>query len=191
MRCPDRKHPSLSAVLTCVLMLAAGCAHRTVLEPVSPLAEPDSLLHEGQFVRARKRYITLRDSLAGTPPGARAQYGLAYLNVFFRHPVPDWDQALAEFERFVEHYPEHELTDEARTWIRLLAARHALEEENHRKTAQLESAVGRSQSVRDLAASGGYDVLLDSVRRCYAEKDSLLSRIKLLEEVIETIENNP
>lgn len=191
MRRPARWLPSLPAVTACLLALVVGCAHRTAVEPVSPLVNADALMREGQFVRARKRYTALRDSLVGTPFGAEAQYGLAYLNVFFRHPVPDWDQALAEFERFVEEYPDHELAGEARTWVRLLAARHALEEENQRMTEQLEAAVGPGQSVRNLATAGGYEILLESVRRCYDEKDSLLSRIRLLEEVIETIEKNP
>jgi hypothetical protein len=35
-----------------------------------------------------------------------------------------------------------------------------------------------------------FDLIFDIVRRCYTEKDSLAARIRLLEDVIGTIEKN-
>ena len=179
-------------VLIAVLTLPWGCAHRRAVAPPPRLVAAHSLMDEGQFVSARKFYSAVRDSLAGTPAGAEAQYGLAYLNVFYRHPAPDWEKAVAEFERFSDEYPDDERIDEVKAWIRVLTELTTLQHEQADNAARLKELVEkREPSVRAFSRSGGYDVLLESVNHCYEERDSLLSRIKLLEDVIETIESSP
>ena len=189
---PTRHHRAVAtAVLPVVLcLLAPGCAHRRALQLPPRLTAAARLLNEGQYIEARTLYTAVRDSLPGTPAGAEAQYGLAYLNVFYRHPAPAWERALEEFERFAADYPEHERAGEVSTWIRVLSSIQSLEEQNEANRERLEDIVQSSQSAKS-RQEGSYEVLLESVKDCYRLKDSLNTSIRLLEEVIETIEKAP
>jgi len=150
----------------------------------------DSLLAVRDFEGARRAYARARDSLAGTPAGSRAQYALAYLNVFYRNPSPDWDSAQQEFQRFVDAYPRSDSAEQANSWIRLLAALRAGEELNEQNGERLKEVLQRQTSVRQLVQGSNFDVLLDALRRCLGERDSLGAKVNVLEDVIQKIEKS-
>ncbi len=177
---------ALASTVVCAVLLC-GCAPRTAVEPQR--GSRTEILHMQDLQQTREDLRKARDSLAGTSEGARAQYALAYLNVFYASETPDYDSALAEFNRFVEEYPEHEGAALARTWMRVLSSLA----ESARYSAVCES-VSRERVRLDTLAAGLRDsteLLHKELLRATGERDSLLGRIELLEEVIETIEKNP
>jgi len=141
---------------------------------------------DGELDDARKRARSLVDSLAGTPEAAEAAYRLVYLNVFYDDPVPDGNRALEDFRDFVASYPEHVLACRAHAWIRVLSVADSLIEHGRDRTHELEERL-RSNKEEAAEAAKKREALLDSVRACRTERDSLSTRTQLLEEVIETI----
>lgn len=178
----------VAVLLLAALVVVTGCAHHRALQPPPRLIRADALVREGQFIEARKLYQAVHDSVPQTRHGADAAYGLAYLNVFYVHPVPDYSQASAAFRSFVEEYAEDERCDDVRTWIRVLDTIGTLEAQNEENTQRLRTIIEHYADQQE-EASHDYEQLLDSVKGCYSVKDSLNTRIRLLEEVIEEIEN--
>ena len=173
-------------LFACCLVMMCGCAAHTHSRKTapSPALVARELMGQGQLDSARAVLRTVRDDRIGTPEGAEAQYLLAYLEVFYNNPSPDWQHAIDEFKRLVADYPGGEREVEANSWIRLLSA-YA-----YRAPARADTTAPGGSGVRQLVGTGADSKLIETVQRCYTEKDSLKNRIRLLEEVIETIEKN-
>ena len=175
-------------VFAALLLASAGCTPRAVRRDNTLVLQADSLFSAGDFPNAAARFAQARDSLAGTSEGARAQFSLAFLNVFYGNPKVAWNRALREFKVFFDEYTEHPLVDRAKSWIRALVTMDALRQRDRSNTTKLKEIIAKQSSVKRLLESAGYDILLESVQRCYDESDSLGAKVRLLEEVIETIE---
>lgn len=170
------------------LPLLAGCAAHSSTRKAAPSAAmaAERMMHNGQLDSARAILTLACDSLAGTPAGADAQYLLAYMEVFYGNASPNWRSATTGFKRFVTENPGHPREAEANSWIRLLSAYQ------YRSPTKVQSDTTEAPSigVRSLAGTAAEGKLLEAIQRCYTEKDSLKTRIRLLEDVIETIEKN-
>jgi tetratricopeptide (TPR) repeat protein len=193
-------HIAGCVALAALSALTPSCAPRRHLAPALPadvalLKRADSLFALGDYPAARRAYVEARDSLVGTPEGGRAQFRLAYLDVFYRNPSANWDSALTEFQRYAAEYPDNDSVELANTWLRVLAALETREEQattNAKKMGEVLVEQGQTPSltVKQLVEGENFDLIFDIVRHCYIEKDSLAARIKLLEDVIATIEKN-
>jgi hypothetical protein len=170
-------------------MLFGGCATPQLLVYEQQLlVDADSLLVSGNYEVAKLRYAKIRDNFPATNAAALAQYKLGYINVFYNNPFASTEAALREFKRFATNYAQHNLIDEVNSWIRLLVALETFQSQYEAKAAQALELQKKEKSTRQQQSSGSYDVLLDAVRRCYSEKDSLIHQIQVLHEVIEGIE---
>jgi hypothetical protein len=178
---------ALAAVGVAALgVLPLGCASHHGLRGrhATPQELVDTLVAAGRLDSASALLQHLADSLSGTPEGGQAAYQHAYLNVFSGNASPRWMAALAELKRFVEKYPGHPREEEANTWIRMLSAFQYLEARPEAEVA--DSLLSMTEALAKMTVMR--DSLATAVGRCTATKDSLAGRVKLLDEVIETIE---
>jgi len=158
---------------------------------LAPVERAEVLMRGGQVDSALQQLTMLRDSLSGTRDGARAQYLLGYLNVFSSNPQPDWAAALSEFRRFMSEYPGHELAEDANAWVRLLTEIETLRTKERMRSERVQELLKSDMFLQQVGGSQGVTVMLDSMQRCTAQRDSMAARIKLLEEVIQAIEKGP
>lgn len=155
------------------------------------LWEADSLFRAGNYEYAKIRYTKLRDEHPNTKVAERAQYYLGYVNVYYENPFANWEAALREFKLFASSYPDNDLIGEVNSWIRLLVVLQSFKQQYDTKNDRLQDLVNRQNVTKQQSSEASYDALLDAVRKCYAEKDSLNGKVKVLNEVIERIEKNP
>ena len=184
--------------MAAALVLLAGCAARSIIPSyeVKLLTEADSLFRTGNFEYAKVRYAKLRNEYPHSNEGSRAQYNLGYINVYYDNPFSNWDNALREFKIFAAMYPDHPLIPEVNSWIRMLLVLQSVNRQYDIADAEVASlekelAKAKQDSLKPTRVDSKYDVLMEAVQRCYAEKDSLGSRIRVLEEVIDKIGKNP
>lgn len=175
-----------------VLVVNSGCATGHVLTyPEQLLNEADSLFRAGNYEFAKIRYTKIRDNYPGSPAAPRAQYNLGYINVYYKNPFANWDGALREFKRFAAQYGSHELVDNVNSWIRILVVLQSFKQQYDQNNDKIASLLKKEEIVKEQNSGASYEVLLDAVRNCYSEKDTLLKRIQVLNEVIESIEASP
>jgi hypothetical protein len=169
-----------------VVLLVAVCTPRDAARAGVSRANSLSALDMRQ---TREELCGVRDSLKGTEQGAQAQYALGYLNVFYAAETPQYDSALVEFRRFVAEYPKHDGVGLARTWVRVLESLANGDRERGQcdsLSADISWQVKMTKALRDST-----EILRRDFQRVTTESDSLRTRIRLLEEVIEAIEKNP
>lgn len=172
-----------------LLCLVYGCAGTQLLVYEQQLlVGADSLFAAGNYEVAKLRYTKIRDNFPATNSAAQAQYQLGYINVFYNNPFASMEAALREFKRFATTYAQHPRIEEVNSWIRLLVALETFQNQYDAKAAQALELQKKEKATRQQQSSGSYDVLLEAVRRCYSEKDSLIHQIQVLHEVIEGIE---
>lgn len=165
----------------------AGCSARRAarIDDDIPTAHAHALdVHEArQYLRA------VRDSLPGSRQAALAQYALAYTNVFYTRETPEYDSALDAFIRFVNDYPAHEDAQSARAWIRALADLL----DGRRRSVAYDSVSRERDECRGIAVQlqDSTEALREGLLGAAVAHDSLLARIRLLEDVIEAIGKNP
>jgi outer membrane protein assembly factor BamD (BamD/ComL family) len=178
------------------LALLAGCAGEMVTFEQKLLLEADSLFHAGNYEYAKVRYTKLRTEYPNTKSGARAQYDLAYLNIYFDNPYANPEAALKEFKAFATQYPDNELVPEVNSWIRLLVVVQSFRRQYDISSSEVDALEKELKAKRNEAGApqkigARYETLMEAVQRCYVEKDSLASRIRILEDVIDKIGKNP
>jgi tetratricopeptide (TPR) repeat protein len=177
--------------LTATTVLVS-CASQSFTYADKLLMEADSLFQAGNYEYAKIRYTKLRDEYPNTRAGARAQYNLGYLNVYYDNPFASWEGALREFKRFASLHPDHKLIEEVNSWIRLLVVLRSFKRQYEGSTRELKELQTRPfPPKRKKEEDESYDVLLEAVRKCYSEKDTLLNKIRVLEDVISEIEKGP
>lgn len=174
-----------------VAAILVSCASQSFTHADKLLLEADSLFRAGNYEYAKIRYTKLRDEFPKTRAGTRAQYKLGYLNVYYDNPFASWEGALREFKRFAALHPNHELIEEVNSWIRLLVVLRSFKRQYEGSTRELKELQTRPFKPKRKEKDESYDVLLEAVRKCYTEKDTLLRKIRVLEDVISEIEKTP
>jgi outer membrane protein assembly factor BamD (BamD/ComL family) len=173
----------------------AGCSSQMVTFDSKLLIEADSLYRSGNYEYAKTRYAKVRSEFPTSRAGAQAQYMLGYINLYYDNPFASWDAALKEFKTFAAQYPNHELIPQVNSWIRMLVVLQSFKRQYDVSSAEVSSLekelLDKQQSSHPQKIEAKYEVLMEAVQRCYADKDSLASRIRVLEEVIDKLGKNP
>lgn len=177
------------------LIALAGCATRMVTYEQKLLMEADSLFKMGNYEYAKIRYTKLHTDYPNSIFGAKAQYNLGFINIYYDNPFANWEAALREFKTFAAQYPNHDLIPQVNSWIRLLVVLQSFKRQYDVSSAEVGSLEkelkNRQKQPKQEKIEARYEVLMEAVQRCYIDKDSLSSRIRVLEEVIDKIGKNP
>jgi hypothetical protein len=177
------------------LMVLAGCAGQMITYDQKLLMEADSLFKMGNYEYAKIRYTKLHTDYPNTKFGAKAQYNLGFINIYYDNPFANWEAALREFKTFAAQYPSHELIPEVNSWIRLLVVLQSFKRQYDVSSAEVGSLENelknRQNQPTQRKIEPRYEVLMEAVQKCYIDKDSLSTRIRVLEEVIDKIGKNP
>jgi outer membrane protein assembly factor BamD (BamD/ComL family) len=175
--------------------LLAGCSSQMVTFETKLLVEADSLFRNGNFEYAKARYAKVHAEFPNSHSGAQAQYMLGYLNLYYDNPFASWDASLKEFKTFAAQYPDNELIPQVNSWIRLLVVLQSFKRQydiSQAEVASLEKELqDKRQSSNPHQIEAKYEVLMEALQRSDNEKDSLASRIRVLEEVIDKLGKNP
>ncbi len=173
------------AVLSIVLMLS--CAANTAVSQVSfdmrLMNHADSTFTEGNYEKAKQEYSQIIQKGQSEMAKALAQFKLGYLNVYYENPFADYGQALVEFRKFVQSYPNHSKCSEANNYIRII---DRMNEVNEISKENKSLVSGLSDKHEDLVNN------LLGMQKAYlrsnSQVDSLKKRIKVLEAVIEEVD---
>lgn len=150
--------------------------------------EADSLFKSGSYDDASRRFSKIGPT---SEYGPKAQYYQGFINIYYNNPSADWETALVEFRKFAATYPTSDLLPQVNSWIRILVVLQTFKREYGATQMDLKTLQKKPppQPVpRQNVSDQNYNILLESVSRCYTDKDSLVNKIKILEEVIEKIE---
>ena len=175
--------------LGATLLVAAGlmrCAASNVVAYTyqdKVLAEADSLFRVGNYELSKLRYAKVRDDYPKTPSGARAQYSLGYIEVYFDNPFADYNAALREFKRFATMYPNDKRIDMVNNWIRILTILQDFGKSYYGSHSQLKQLKDKRSAIFK-----NYSTLQDAYLRCDKMADSLKQRIQILEGIIAEID---
>ncbi len=148
------------------------------------LVQADSLFRAGNYEYAIRKYSRIRDEYAKSEAGAKAQYNLGYVNIYYDNPFADYAAALREFKRFQAHYPRDRRIESANNWIRILTVLQDFDSHYHGNTQRLKEVTRQQHSV-----FRNYETLQDAYLRCDKSSDSLRQVIKAYEIVIKRLEN--
>jgi outer membrane protein assembly factor BamD (BamD/ComL family) len=146
------------------------------------VAEADSLFRTGNYELAKLKFAKLRDAYTNPIVDAHAQYYLGYINIYYENPFADYDAALREFRIFASEFPNDERIELVNNWIRMLTAMQNYDTHFHNKVDKLKEVESKQVDI-----SKNYSTLQDAYLNCEALRDSLVSRIRILDGVIEKL----
>jgi outer membrane protein assembly factor BamD (BamD/ComL family) len=172
-----------AAVLLCAALVRCASNVATFTYEDKLLAEADSLFHIGNYEYAKLKYSKVRDEYPKSDVGARAQYNLGYVNVYYENPFADYNAALREFKRFSATYPNDKRIDMVNNWIRILTILQDFGKNYYGSNSQLARLKNRQSSIFK-----NYSTLQDAYLRCDKMSDSLSRRIQILEGIIAEID---
>jgi tetratricopeptide (TPR) repeat protein len=136
--------------------------------------EADLLFQSGNYALAKKKYMEIRDNSRQKAVVALAQYKLGYINIYHNNPFADYDEALREFKLFLQKYDNNKLAENAKSWVKIITVL-----QNTKKSYDNTNEALRKKEQK---MSNNYFVLEDSLSRYQAIKDSLIKRIRIVEE---------
>ena len=139
---------TILALYLSLFFLTAGCVY--FQKPLSslPMKEPNKALsslnraqelcEKGDYTGAIKAYRSVVETYPQDSLAAEAQFGLAYILLYFENPKRDYDEALKEFQRFTERYTISPRLREAKNWISFLNQLNDQAVENERLKSDLQ-----------------------------------------------------
>jgi outer membrane protein assembly factor BamD (BamD/ComL family) len=182
-----RKTGPLLRYLTIPLVSCAliGCMGRVVTYESQLLSEADSLFDAGNFEVAKLKYAKVIDTRPESEAARSAQFNLGYINVYYDNPFANWEAALREFKAFSSMYPDDVRIDQANSWIRILVVLQSFKKEYKGTTTKLEQ-MNKSLKEPDVKATRrvNLDMVTESLKSCYDDRDSLNRSIEGLKNVI-------
>jgi outer membrane protein assembly factor BamD (BamD/ComL family) len=132
------------------LFLLASCSSLNMMraESDSPghqapgtLESAQFLFQQGKYPEAAGQYKRLvrnkHQAIA-----EKAQFQLAYTLAYYRNPKRDYEEALNEFQTFVERFSRSPLKAEASNWIFLIEQYMAKKSENNKLREDIKKLVG-------------------------------------------------
>jgi outer membrane protein assembly factor BamD (BamD/ComL family) len=165
--------------------LWVGCASSVTVYGFEDkmLAEADSLFRIGNYEYAKTKYSKIRDNNPKSTQAAKAQYSLAYVNIYYDNPFADYNASLREFKRFATMYPTDTRIDMVNNWIRILTILQDFSKNFYGSSSQLRSLQNKQSTIFN-----DYSTIQDAYLRCDKSKDSLIQRIMILEGIIAEID---
>ena len=136
--------------------------------------EADLLFESGNYELAKKKYMEIRDNARQKTIVALAQYKLGYINIYHDNPFADYEEALKEFTLFLAKYDNNNLAESAKNWIKIITS---MLNAQKRYNDASESLSKTEQKLTD-----NFTLLEDSLSVYQAERDSLIRRIRVLED---------
>jgi outer membrane protein assembly factor BamD (BamD/ComL family) len=83
-------------------------------------------------------FRTVEQEFPGTEWSGSAAYAIAVTFAMTDNPQQDYGNALMEFDRFIEHYPQHDRLPEARAWRQAIRQLLDTRKENARLNKNIE-----------------------------------------------------
>jgi len=137
--------------LFALTMLGAGCApvcppqggvppalHTAAPSPAARLDQARRLLQDGRFLDAVEAFRTVEQEFPGTVWAGSAAYSIAVAAAMADNPRQDYGNALTEFDRFIERYPQHDRLPEAKAWRQAIKQLLETRKENARLRRNIE-----------------------------------------------------
>ncbi len=133
-----------------VLFLLVSCSslYKMAGPPGSPgrqapgtLETAHLLFQQGKYSEAASHYKKLVRN-KHQEIAEKAQFQLAYTLAFYRNPKRDYEEALSEFQTFVERFSGSPLKEEASNWIFLIEQYMAKNSENDKLREDIKKLVG-------------------------------------------------
>ncbi len=120
------------------LLLLPGCAGITGFGYDADFSRAERFVKEKRHNEAAAVYAKIAKEASGSRRGAEALFAAATTRVSFDNSQKDYLLALQEFDEFIEHYPDHEKTREARHWRSCIKTIVELRKENERLNQNIE-----------------------------------------------------
>ncbi|MBN1982414.1 MAG: hypothetical protein JW795_12850 [Chitinivibrionales bacterium] len=184
--------PTLITITLCCMALFFGlmsvsCVRSTVAmkrvnSPKSTATLADSLFKTGNYEKALSMYTWIRDSSRLVQEKAAAHYNIAYISLYYNNPKLNFDAALAEFNQFQKLYPSHPRIHDANTFIKILTLLKKSQSDLYGHTDKLKKIEDDQKNI-----ASNLTTLHNAYSNCDSVKDSLMSRIKVLEKAIEKL----
>lgn len=169
------------------LIFACSSSTKMITYRTRLLSEADSLLHTGKFDSSKAIYEKIRSDKPNSEEGRTAHFALAYINVYYKNPNADWNEALKEFKSFASLHPKDPRLGEALSWIRMLTVIKSFNNEFRRASTQVKHLkLDRSEN-RHMQRLF-LDSMTSMIRGCYQIRDSLVKKNAELENVIIDLE---
>ncbi len=140
----------------------------------STFDEADLLFESGNYELAKKKYMEIRDNARQKTIVALAQYKLGYINIYHDNPFADYEEALKEFNLFLAKYDNNSLAENAKNWIKIITSLLNTKKSYNNTNETLQKT---EQKLTD-----NYSLLEDSLSLYSSKKDSLVKRIRVLED---------
>lgn len=147
------------------------------------LIAADSMYRYGNYEIAKMKYTKVRDNCTNPDLAAYAQYRLGYIHIYYDNPFANYEAALREFKRFASMYPKDKKIELVHNWIRMLTALKNFAGDHYRKSENL-----KKMQMTEKDISKNYASLRNAYQGCETVRDSLITRIKILEGVIEELD---
>lgn len=148
--------------------LVMGGSHGSVFD------EADLLFESGNYELAKKKYMEIRDNARQKTVVALAQYKLGYINIYHDNPFADYDEALKEFKLFLAKYNNNSLAENAKNWVKIITSLLNIKK-SYNNTS--ETLLKTEQKLTD-----NFSLIEDSLSLYQSKKDSLVKRIRVLED---------
>jgi outer membrane protein assembly factor BamD (BamD/ComL family) len=130
-------------VLLMLFVAAGGCqligihpSERT--DPEDDFQHAATLMKSGNYQEAQSLYRRIITTSPLSPVAADAEYESAYLYVYADNPAKDYTLAVAGFEDFIKHHPNHLKIRDARNWAAALKAIVEAGKENEKLKKNIE-----------------------------------------------------
>jgi len=185
-----KKYLALTGIIL-LLSLIMGCAAKVVTFEQLMLFEADSLFRAGNYEYAKVKYSKIQGSRPESDEAKKAQYYLGLINIYYDNPFANWEMALQEFKKFASLYPNDFRIGEVNSWIRLLVVMQSFKKE-YRGTADKLEQLAKSKEMEASQPQQprrlNIDMITESLRNCYSDRDSLTRKSKELENFILDLE---
>jgi outer membrane protein assembly factor BamD (BamD/ComL family) len=152
-------------------------------------SKADSLFNAGNYEYAKVKYSKICATFPETDAAKTAQYYLGYINVYYDNPFANWEAALREFKTFATLYPQDYRIDEVNSWIRILVVMQSFKKEYQGTISKLDLVKLKEHKENDSKFKKvNIDFIIESLKRCDDDRDSLAKKTKDLENVIIDLE---
>ena len=133
----------LFSLLSLFALVGNGCAG--FWSPEADAASPEGrfnaaqkLLQGHQYAESVKAFKKVSQEFPNTEWAVKAQFGGAIAHITAENPRKDYVQALVEFDEFLERYPSHGLSADARNWRQAVKVILDEKKENERLLKNIE-----------------------------------------------------
>ncbi|KMQ50559.1 hypothetical protein CHISP_2552 [Chitinispirillum alkaliphilum] len=164
-------------------LLVQSCSHRLHLTSFN---EAQLHITNGQYREAEMMLNAIIDSIPESPVAADALYSLAMIHLANSNPDADFYKAMDRFETFTAAYPEDPRQRSAQNWLHILGLYTQTKEKLY--TALETAHQFQTTYEENLSKQLNLETLNEDIRRCYEERENLLSKTEEFRSIIIELE---